>query len=244
MHNQHYDTIATTYHQSWFYTHESAYERWMLNHIIRYALFSKHHTFCDLGGGTGRFAHLIHQTIGFEHPVICVDSSSQMLTCTQNVIPVCKTMEDYVSHSPQRFDRILIKEAIHHVSGVCDFFKSLYHCLQPDGKVILVTRPQHISYPIPEKARSIWADTQPSVSVYTNTLRESGMSSVNVYTHEFPIKLSKTEWLKMIQARIWSVFSEEYFTDEELTNAIQEIGKTHGETIQFTDRLIFIVGSR
>jgi 2-polyprenyl-3-methyl-5-hydroxy-6-metoxy-1,4-benzoquinol methylase len=155
-------------------------------------------------------------------------------------------MEDYVCQNQNqvRFNRILIKEAIHHVSGVRDFFKSLYHCLQPNGKVIIVTRPQHILYPIPTKAKTIWTATQPSVSVYTDALNECGLDSVNVYTHEFPVQVSKTAWIKMIQTRTWSVLSEAYFSDEELNKAIQEIDQTHGETIQFTDRLIFIVGTR
>jgi hypothetical protein len=99
-----------------------------------------------------------------------------------------------------------------------------------------------VTYPIPEKARSIWATTQPSVSVYTEALKESGIASVNVYAHEFPVQLSKTEWLNMIQTRMWSVLSEAYFTNEELSKAVQEIDRAHGDTIQFTDRLIFIVG--
>ena len=91
----------------------------------------------------------------------------------------------------------------------------------------------------------IWPMTQPSVSVYTDALRESGMDSVNVYTHEFPVKLAKKDWLKMIQSRMWSVLSDMYFTDEELTKVIQEIDETNNdESIQFTDQIHFIVGNR
>jgi ubiquinone/menaquinone biosynthesis C-methylase UbiE len=242
--SQHYNAIADTYHQAWFYAHDSAYERWMLQRVLDYALLSKTHTVCDLGGGSGRFANLIYEAVELESPVTCVDSSPVMLSyTTTGVLPVCMTMEEYVRQSG-RFDRILIKEAIHHVVGIPEFFTRLYHCLRPRGKVLLITRPQHVAYPLSTRGRAIWATTQPPIGIYTEALRASGMQSVTVHTHEFPVQISKTDWLDLIRRRTWSVLSDAYLTDEELIAVMEEIDQTHDETIQFIDRLHFIVGSR
>lgn len=237
---QHYNQLATQYHKAYFYTQDSDYEKWLLDQILITLSISSNHSVCDLGGGTGRFAHLIHQAVKLKQPVTCVDSAQKMLQQQPTVQPICMNMEEFVSTEPL-FDRILIKEAIHHVSifYLEPFFKHIYAMLQPDGKLLIVTRPKYVDYPIPDRAKTVWASTQLDAQVYVDALHYSGFESIVTTVHEFSVELEKTEWFQMIRARMWSVFSEEYFTEQELETWIQECSDW-GEKVTITDRLIFI----
>ncbi len=238
--NPYYNQLALDgYHSAYFYTQNSEYENNLLEQVLRVLQLSAHHSVCDMGSGTGWFAHRIHQTCDLEQPVICVDSAENMLSgVPSGTAPVCMDMESYVSEAAsQTFDRVLIKEAIHHIptESLEPFFKHICKMLRPDGRMVIVTRPQYVDYPIPERAKTIWADTQLDFQVYVDKLYASGFQSVTVTTHEYPVELESTKWIQMIRNRMWSVFSEKYFTQQELDE-----WSIPGPNTTFTERLIFI----
>lgn len=73
----HYDTVNQAYHKAFFYTGE--YEDWQKQNILRRLELRPGDRLVDIGGGTGRFASLLHGAAGLTHPALCVDPSAGML---------------------------------------------------------------------------------------------------------------------------------------------------------------------
>jgi cyclopropane fatty-acyl-phospholipid synthase-like methyltransferase len=245
--NPHYEKIASRYHTHWFYAQDTAYEKWMLTHLLTQFNLSKYHTVCDLGSGSGRYAELMTRAIEFIHPVTCVDASHELLHQGQTRLDrVHMDMQSYVRFvqtADKWFDRILIKEAIHHVSvgELSAFFKDIYSILSVRGQLLIVTRPQTVDFPIPLRAKDLWAETQLDPSTYANILSQSGFEVDITYT-DFLVEMSRTEWTLMIRNRMWSIFSEQHFSSDELETELEQLDLPN--TVTFVDRIVWIRGTK
>lgn len=251
----HYCVVPETYHEAWFYSINSPYEKWQLKKLL--AIFAKgldneHARIADIGGGTGRFAHLLHRDLSLHHPVICVDNSKDMLPQVSHdgVIPVLNDAVTYAKNLEEScLDRILLKEVVHHIcpDEVRDMYAGLFRALMPGGLCLTVTRPKvDIDYPFFASAKTVWMRSQPDVAEWVEAMKWGGFSNVDVTIHSFPVVMPLAQWTGMIRNRMWSTFSSENFTDEEIEEGIREIeakyaSKDPGD-ISFSERLIFLCG--
>jgi ubiquinone/menaquinone biosynthesis C-methylase UbiE len=253
--DKHYESVSDHYHLAWFYAHDTDYEHWMTRHILTESSLTESLAVCDLGGGTGRFAHLIHREGHLRHPVTCVDASEQMVRQAarySGVVPVCKDMLGFVREaSTAVWDRIVVKEAIHHIEQgeIEEFFREAMRVLKEKGKLLVVTRPQHeIDYPFTQRAKEIWAETQLDRGTYLDAVKKCGFSNAFANVREFPVKIKLEDWIAMVRARMWSVFAPHNFSDSQLEEAIQEIRSKVSEDeegyISFFDRIVFIVAEK
>ena len=112
----HYKNVSASYATAFFYTGE--YEDWQKGHILRCLRLAPEQRLVDIGGGTGRFAHLLHEAAALQQEAVCVDPSASMLEEAAALEGVatehCGGVE--WASKPERYDRALIKEVVHHLT--------------------------------------------------------------------------------------------------------------------------------
>jgi ubiquinone/menaquinone biosynthesis C-methylase UbiE len=255
---EHYRKAPDVYHDSWFYRCGSPYEKWQLALILNCCernMSPENTVIADLGGGTGRCASLLHDAAGLKLNILCVDPSADMLALAQQRPGVDILEQDCVAFASllldQSFDIFLLKEMIHHVpvEAILDMLSNLYRGLRPNGLCLVVTRPSvNFEYPFFEAAKTIWRKAQPDAQVYKAAMLAAGFQHVVVREHTFPVRMKQSAWISAIANRVWSTFSHDNFSDDELERGIAEIAEQHladerGD-IEFNERLIFIEGRK
>lgn len=252
---EHYQRVPKVYHGAWFYNKDSPYELWQLS-LIR-NVFERNMTpsckIVDIGGGTGRFAHLLHGSMKLEKNILCVDLSADMLEQAKGLKGVDVLESDAVKFAEGikdfTFDRVLLKEVIHHVSedDLDMFFQNVFRMLNNDGICLIITRPKEtIEYPFFKNAREVWRLGQPDASIFKNSMERAGFKAVNISEVNFPVRIPKKHWLEMLSDRFWSTFSTDNFSDDELKNGIKEVDLRYPEdengNLSFSEKMIFIEG--
>jgi SAM-dependent methyltransferase len=131
----HYDQLADSYDENWEYSPE--FITWMTGYILDRLDIRRGDRVADLGCGTGLYASgLVERT----DEVLCIDPSAKMLQqlpAGNAYIPVRASAEDIVAGGVRlpydRFDAILVKEAIHHVKDRRSVLRGLAGLLAPGG---------------------------------------------------------------------------------------------------------------
>jgi len=250
---QHYERVPSTYHEAWFYSKDSPYEKWQLD-IISAAFQpirdAKNCILADVGGGTGRFTGLVHKTLKLHQKSLCVDPSSGMLQSAQSVEGVKTLHQDALQFArtaeQNSYELCLLKEVVHHISeeDLDELFEGLYNGLTSDGKLVIITRPkEEFDYPFMEKACQVWKDNQPSASIFAESMKRSGFEDVTVKIEGFPVEMKRESWIDMVQDRMWSTFGEDNFSEQELKDGIEEIRSRFPEDLQFEERIVVIRGT-
>jgi hypothetical protein len=147
------------------------------------------------------------------------------------------------------FDRFLLKEMIHHipVSSMNTFYHGLYNGLDTNGICLTITRSRDAinDYPLSPAVKQRWMDTRDDANVYKNASSTAGFDTT-LTTHRRRTKISRLDWLFMIENRMWSHFGEDHFTEESLKNELQYIKQNVKQDvngmIRFWDPVVLIKG--
>jgi len=251
--SQHYERVPSTYHEAWFYSKDSQYEKWQLD-IISAALQPVRDTencvLADVGGGTGRFAGLVHKTLELRKEALCVDPSSGMLQSAQSINGVKTVRQDALqfarSAKANSLGLCLLKEVVHHIAeeDLDELFEGLHNGLVSGGNLVIITRPkEEFDYPFMEKACQVWKNNQPSASVFADSMKRSGFQGVTVKIEGFPVEMKRESWIAMVQDRMWSTFGEDNLSEQELKDGIEEIRARFPEDLRFEERIVVIRGT-
>jgi SAM-dependent methyltransferase len=168
--DDHYAAVNKGYHTAFFYTGE--YEAWQKENILQRLQLAPTHRLVDIGGGTGRFAHLLHEAGGLELPALCVDPSAGMLeeaAKLPGIETVCLGgLEFATAGETEGYDRVLIKEVVHHLTDedLLATFKGVFSQLSPGGVCLTCTRPHVVEYPFFAAALDVWSRQQPPMEHY------------------------------------------------------------------------------
>ena len=258
--------VRAVYDTAPFYA-PGPYEAWLLAACRERLALTSTQTLADIGGGSGAFAAKLKQATDARWLSV-VEPSAEMLAGAKSDpavdLALCAgalewAQEDHVegdgSTAPIRYDRVLLKEVVHHfeASDRPRLFSELRtRRLADSGRVLIVTRPQrNIDYPLWEAAREVWADNQPSEAKLIDELRAAGFVHVECHTHTYPHVVPVDEWCRLVRGRFWSTFAN--FSEEELERGCQQIcdaatrrsppADASDEKLQFEDRLLLIVAS-
>mmetsp|Transcript_11800 Transcript_11800/g.37488 ORF Transcript_11800/g.37488 Transcript_11800/m.37488 type:complete len:240 (+) Transcript_11800:135-854(+) len=213
---EHYGaTVRTVYDEAPFYA-PGPYEEWLAGACLARAGLAAGHALADLGGGSGAFAARLREEAGARHLTV-VDPSPHMLEgAGANPLVDTTACADALAwaeasaptsqgagEGPHRFDRILLKEMVHHIhmSDLPRLFGLLREQrLEPGGRLLVVTRPQRgIDYPLWDAAREVWARNQPSEDEIVSNLRDAGFGSVSVHQHAYPHEVAADEWCRLVR---------------------------------------------
>ena len=244
----HYSAVSMKYHTAFFYTGE--YERWQMECILPRLNLRPDHMLVDIGGGTGRFATLLHGAAELQQPVLCVDPSEEMLAEAAKIPGVetkCSGALEF-AQTETFFDRALLKEVVHHISDsdLKKTYSGIHRQLKPGGIVLTCTRPHVVQYPFFAASHEVWSRQQKPMEHYAEIMRAAGFEQVHCEVLEYAVTIEKKWWLDMVQSRFWSTLSLEYFSEDELAAGLEEIKSTYAdqETISFAEQMVFITATK
>lgn len=245
-------------------------DQYRFGQIYEDSMFSLIHThlelgttdkFCYIGQEKGSFAPLIERKFCLIHPPKSIapttfgtnSYSKQSSTLAykptggtnvdeffRDTASHCSTMKKYL------FDRVLLKDCIHHVtSNMYTLFSQLKTCLNEEGKLLIIHRPGMLNtLPLPKHMVKQFEGNDVDIGPILNALQDAGFD-VKWDIEICPIVMPKVKWLSMLQEK--HPADLENFEDIMIRNAVRELTegmfKYEGDMVQFTDRLLFISAS-
>lgn len=244
--NRHYDRLAENYERFW--VGREKYVTWMTARIAHWIDPAAGARMIDIGGGTGLFLRKLIDFASPSTPILCADPSQGMLDAIPpdpRIRPVLGAAEQIASGEValpyEQVDAIVLKEVIHHVADIPNTLKGLAQLLAPGGRILVVSLPPVLEYPLFTAALERFAAGQPEPDDIADAMRQAGLE-VTSSIEEFPVSISRAHWLSLVAGRAMSVLST--FTDSELDAGLAEIRARHPEpTLNWTDRFGFIMGT-
>ena len=240
----HYERLAASYDENWA-AHSGAFNQWMSERILERLDLRADDRVVDLGCGTGIFSNAFTAQA---REVVCVDPSLSMLaelpTTSGALVPVHASAEQVASRAVRlpydTVDAILIKEALHHVRHRETVLAGLASLLAPGGRMLVVTLPTVISYPLFRRALEVFTERQPDPADIAAAMQGAGLA-VTVTYDTYRRQFAKARYIAMVRDRHMSLLSK--FDDAELENGISEIEREHPEQVlEFDDRFAFVLG--
>lgn len=236
--NSHYDRIAKNFNKSWNFSNE--YKEWAVKKIDYYLELKENDIFVDIGGGTGTFTNMIFQYCT-PKKAYCVEPEKKMCEIAKEHVDikiVCSNALSFINNIKYKFNKILLKEVIHHIDDRDKLWSDIYRRIGKNGIILIYTRPRKIHFPLFEKAKQEFYKNQPGYKMLVSELKKNGFK-VNVNTESFTFTLQKQEWHDMIKAKFMSDLS--IFSTKEILRGINEIErKYHTDTYEIKDEIIFI----
>jgi hypothetical protein len=197
----------------------------------------------DLGGGDCLNAERIGSSL--LKKVLCIEphirpNASSLLYAEYIRLDAAS----FTSLSSIRYNFIILKEVIHHISPehYQEIFQNIYHQLLPNGILVVLTRPPRPPFLTSTFFKDRWASTSIDVDSFKQGLTAIGYH-VRQEIHDYSTTIPKNIWKDFIKARTWSTF--ETFTNEEIHNESLEIDKRYpGDNFNYTDSNVFIIAQK
>ena len=249
--DQHYARLGETYEDAFFYDEAGDYFKWNLGHICAKLDLRSHHTFVDIGAGTGNFTAAMASTVSLtQRPVIVEPSEEMLVHASDDVVRIHSDAITFTEVPPadnSSFDRVLLKEMIHHcdMTDVARIFCGSHALLNPGGKLLIATCPRGMcNFPLFELFRHVCATLFPDPAVFAKALDDAGFVNIAIKEERFPCSIPKAQWYRMIRNRFWSMFA--VMTDVQLEKGIAEIEATFPDSdiLEFDFVSVLISGEK
>ena len=241
--NEHYDNLANNYDELWFYS--EGYVNKLTNEIIKIIDLSVDDKFVDLGCGTGIYSKSILKEIDLKKKSICSDISKKMIEqAKKNIFAEFRTVSALeFSKKPIKYDKLLIKEVIHHIEKKEELIRNIYTQLNEKGICLILLLPPKIEYPLFKKAIELYEKNQPDYKDISMILRNEGFD-VEEKEISIPLSIPKAKYFNMIENRYMSLLSD--FSEKEIHTGISSLRKKYNnrKNLNFNDRFIALKGSK
>jgi 2-polyprenyl-3-methyl-5-hydroxy-6-metoxy-1,4-benzoquinol methylase len=240
-HRGHYDRLAPRFTQHWSYSPQ--FVAWMTDCLAARLQLDSDERLIDGGCGTGIYAARLAE---HARQVVCLDPSPAMLEHVPDdprIVRVAGTVEQLASHrllAGELFNAILLKEVIHHVDDRPAAIRGLARRLAPGGRLLVAMLPPRISYPLFPAALNRYNRGKLTPDHVATWMRDAGLR-VTTSAEQHRVHLPTGRYLDMVRDRYLSLLTK--FTNAELAAGIRDIQRQHpGNTIEFDDRLVFLLG--
>lgn len=237
---KHYQEIAEDFEDKWFF--DKDYFGNLCQIIYKHLDFNDGNSFLDLGCGTGNFDQALlnlakSKSTELKLPFYGVDLSKEMLekynSRGENFKGTQSCISEYIASGHFKFNKILLKEVIHHINNREVFFKELGESLEEGGHALVLTRPKKLNFPFFKKALDDFADSQPSVDVFIEELGKAG-ANYKILQESINVSMTKDHLFKMISGKFMSFFQS--YTDECIQEGLKELKESLKEdTLYFQD---------
>lgn len=235
----HYTRLADEYDR--FLRYSPAFIEQLSQKMIDKLKLQPSDQFVDLGGGTGIYSLEILKYIKFETPTICVDPFQEMLDKIPAEAPIEKRCMDALAFSeePGSYNKVLIKEAVHHVLDRPRLFKNLYNRLPKNGRLLLVHVPPDIQYPIFKKALERAKTWHACPDELIGQLQAIGFQVERDYL-DYPHHIAKKHYFRQVENQFMTVLSS--FTEKEMAEGLNEMEELYKdvETLSFIDHFDYL----
>lgn len=241
--DKHYERLATDYDEYLYYSPE--FVRSLTSKMIDKLRLVESDTLTDIGCGTGMYSLDILKQIELKYPVIGVDPYESMLEQIPDGAPISRVAEDALTFSNRkgRYNKVLIKETIHHVDRREDFFRNLYANLPAGGIMLLAHVPPNVKYPLFEAAlnRCLGWHTDPNELV--QQMEDAGFE-VKRDGLDYLHKILKDHYFRMVKSCYMSVLTS--FSVDELQAGLAEMESKYKDVdaLEFVDHFDFLTATK
>jgi ubiquinone/menaquinone biosynthesis C-methylase UbiE len=239
----HYTRLAKNYDDFLYYSPD--FVRSLTKKMIEKLQLQEDDQMADIGCGTGMYSLDILKQVSLKKPIICVDPFQGMLDGISKEAPITRICMDALSFSrqPGSYDKILIKETIHHVTEKKEFFLNLYQRLNPNGILLLVHVPPKVQYPLFQTALARCENWHADPDDLERGMKEGGFQ-VERDILDFPHSIPKEKYFKMVEGCYMSVLTS--FEEEEIQEGLKEMEETYKDqsTLKFIDHFDYITGEK
>lgn len=241
--DKHYQRLATGYDEFLYYS--PRFVRALTEKMIDKLRLSKTDVLADIGCGTGMYSVDILKQVSLRDPVLGVDPYPEMLAQIPEGAPIARIPEDALafSASERTYNKVLIKETVHHVDRKDEFFANIHRNLPPGGIMLLVHVPPDVQYPLFDAAlkRCLGWHADPDELV---RLLESTGFQVERDALDFQHAIPKEHYFKMVRGCYMSALTS--FSDEELEAGLVEMKEryTNIATLEFVDHFDYLTATK
>ncbi len=240
---EHYQKLAKQYDDFW--GNSSDFIEFLSKKIIENLQLKSTDNLVDLGCGTGIFSKAIASQIKLENKIICVDPSDKMLSKIPENSSYQPLVQDAVefANEPGKYDKILIKEMIHHIDDKERLLQGLFDRLNEQGILLIILLPPTIEYPLFQQALSVYESVQPNYNDLVNIFEKIGFKT-KVNFVEYAVSIPKENYFNMVKNRYMSLLSR--FNDQELKQGLIEMTEKYASlsNLEFCDRFVFLLGQK
>jgi len=237
--DKHYQRLAKDYDEYLYYSPE--FVRTLTAKMIEKLTLDPGDTLADIGGGTGMYSLDILQQVPLKNPVLVVDPYPEMLAQIPGDANVTPVAEDALTFSDRKLDynKVLIKETIHHVTERDKFFANIYNTLPSGGIMLLVHVPPNVKYPLFDAALERCLNWHADPNELENQLQNAGFE-VSRDGLDYRHKLPKDHYFRMVQSCYMSVLTS--FDDDELEAGLTQMKERYADqdTLEFVDHFDYI----
>jgi len=237
--DKHYRRLANKYDEFLYYSPE--FVRALTAQMIEKLQLVPSDTLADIGCGTGMYSIDILKQVKLENPVIGVDPYREMLEQIPAESLIVPIVEDALAFSRRdgAYNKVLVKETIHHVADIPEFFANIYRSLPPRGIMLLVHVPPNVQYPLFEAALARCLNWHADPNVLVDQLEVAGFD-VERDTLDYQHALPKEHYFDMVRNRYMSVLTS--FSDHELQAGLEEIGEKYRDqsALEFADHFDYL----
>lgn len=236
---EHYQSLADAYDEFLYYSPD--FVRTLTTKMIEHLQLAKEDRLADVGCGTGIYTLDILEQVPLQHTALGVDPYPEMLDAIPedaNVIPMAMDALTF-SRQDREYNKVLVKETIHHVEDRPEFFSNIYGRLPSGGRMLLVHVPPDVKYPLFEAALERCLGWHADPARLEVQLEEAGFR-VERDAVDYQLALPRDTYRRMVENRYMSVLSS--FTDEELRAGLAEMDERNGhlDTLRFVDHFDYL----
>lgn len=244
----HYQRLAPRFESNWAYN--GTYVKRMSKMLLSALQVQEGSKLADVGGGTALYGEHLARRSGSDSPVFCVDPSPEMLEFAErkaNVVPILSSAQMFGrgeerSVVPERFDAILIRDAIHHFANPEQTLTNISRDrLMPGGRLVVAMLPTTLHLPLFKLARERLEALQPEPFLVVEALTDAGLQ-VQTTNVNSALSFSRDRYLQMVRDRYLSVLS--VFSDEELETGISEMAAVLPDEVAFIESFVFAIATK
>lgn len=237
--DEHYRNLADDYDEFLYYSPD--FVRTLTAKMIDHLDLQKDDRLADIGCGTGIYSLDILEQIDLKHPILGVDPYPEMLAAIPdeaNIEPIATTALDF-SRGDRSYDKVLIKEGIHHVRNRPEFFVNIHANLPDGGRMLLVHVPPDVDYPLFKAALERCLHWHADPDELEAQLIDNGFTvdrdAVDIQ-HEIPT----SHYLRMVENCYMSVLTS--FDKDELEAGLKEMRDRYGneDILRFVDHFDYL----